>query len=309
HTPWSAADKFVKCPFAKKKVEGMLQFDLIAFHAQVFEKNFRATVDALGFRTEEARIKTVPAALDPKYFHALRPQPPAKFDSLPADGMRIVAVERIEPVKGADKCLAAFKVLLTRRSDLMGHLQLVLVGYDDEDSRLQVSAYREYFRKIKGLIDEINERFGQPGYLPVKTVGHLSQQELMGIYHHPTTRVVIVSSTADGMNFIHQEAALMGDAPPWYMPLLSEHAGAAAMIGGHGKARLFNPLLLDDHVNAMLAGLEVPREEAHACMRAIRANMEEYTSRHWADGLIEVTCRNAQELRGYAHSDVDQDES
>ena len=59
HTPWSAADKFVKCPFAKKIVEGMLQFDLIAFHAQVFEKNFRATVDALGFRTEEARIKTV----------------------------------------------------------------------------------------------------------------------------------------------------------------------------------------------------------------------------------------------------------
>lgn len=292
HVPWPEPAKFMACPHGRLVVEGMLAFDAIMFQTSEHASNFKRTVEDFGLHCAEEQVRVIPISLDPSYFSKIVPQRPIPAPDKSDNCRAIVAVERVEPVKGALERLRAFERLLSRHSEWIGSVQLFQAGVDPNDRRLGIAAYQKFAADLHTLGEEINHRFGKHGYQPVCTLQWMSHAEMAWLYHKMSD-VLVVSSRSDGMNLILQEAAVMGKQPSTLAPLLSKHAGAATLIGGDDGALLFDPLDIDAHVEAFLRGLNMSPAEKHRRMEGIRAKATRYTIHDWHRAVVAATVEQA----------------
>lgn len=292
HVPWPEPARFMECPHGKLVVEGMLAFDAIMFQTSEHANNFRRTVDGFGLHCAEEQVRAIPISLDPAYFSKIVAQKPIPAPNKSDNCHAIVAVERVEPVKGALERLQAFKELLSRHEEWRGRVQLFQAGVDTNDRRLGIAAYQQFAADLHALGEDINRRFGKPGYQPVCTLQWMSHAEMAWLYQE-LADVLVVSSRADGMNLILQEAAVMGKQPPALTPLLSKHTGAATQIGGDEGAVLFDPLDVDAHVDAFRCGLNMSRSERQRRMNGIRTKATRYTAHDWHRQVVAATVEQA----------------
>ncbi|MFL9824509.1 trehalose-6-phosphate synthase [Rhodoplanes sp. SY1] len=273
HTPMPGRDAMVAVPHHRELIEAMLAYDLIGFQTIDSQRNFEsylrrelglaaigaalpgatltgttaagaavtASTGATSVRSRhgETQLGTFPITIDTELFAsratkaAARPEVSRLRSSLQG-GKLVVGVDRVDYSKGIANRLRGFGHLLESEPALRRNVTLMQVAVP---SRGDIPAYKALKAEIAGLVSDVNGRFGEPDWVPIRYLAKgYAQTTLAGFYR--TAHVGLVTPFADGMNLVAKEyVAAQNPFDPGVL-VLSEFAGAARELDA---ALLVNP--------------------------------------------------------------------
>lgn len=177
HTPWPPSEVFRMLPCREEILRGLLEpAGVIGFHDASYVRHFLSSVastlrgaarvtsssvaliDEGGCALPPSAIAIAPIGIEPAEFAAtLRTDAFrtsfALLDELFSPGRVIVAVDRLDPIKGVSLRLHAFRQLLRRHPEWRGRVRLLQVAVP---SRSDVPAYARLKVECETLVSAIN---------------------------------------------------------------------------------------------------------------------------------------------------------
>ena len=204
-----------------------------------------------------------------------------EFDQSMQKRKLVIGVDRLDYSKGILNRVAAFERFLEKAIDWRGRVTYLQIA---PKSREDIPEYHEMYQQVSSNIGQINGRFGDVGWVPVRYVNrNYKRLAVAGMFER--SRVGLVTPLRDGMNLVAKEfiAAQNPDDPG--VLVLSEFAGAAAEMKA---ALLVNPHDVDAVAAAISTALEMSRDERIARHREMMERLEANDIRYWAKSFIEA---------------------
>jgi trehalose 6-phosphate synthase/phosphatase len=292
HVPFPSSEVFRLLPWREAWLTGVLGSDLIGFHTLGYLRHFAASLlrvlgveaelDRLRVEGREIRLGVYPMGCDAKAFDRAARSAVAerKRVELRSGAARsiLLGVDRLDYTKGIPRRLLAFELLLERRPDLHGAVQLVQIAVPSRD---EVPTYERYKREVDAIVGGINGRFGTPEWTPIRYVHRgFSQPELAAYYR--ASDVMLVTPLRDGLNLVAKEF-VAGRPDGDGVLVLSEFAGAAAeMI----EAVPVNPYDIAGMAERIAAALDMPEAERRRRMAALRRRVFDRDVHAWAGAFV-----------------------
>ncbi|MEV0207106.1 trehalose-6-phosphate synthase [Streptomyces sp. NPDC050788] len=260
HTPWAPAEYFRLLPddIAEQVLRGMLGADRLGFltrrWADAFTACCTAFVDGLG--GTEVGVHGLGADADFLRERAHRDDVTERMAALRdeiGEGRRtIVRVDRTELSKNIVRGLLAYRQLLDSRPEWRERVVHVAFAYP---SRQDLAVYRDYTAEVQRQADEINSRYGTPGWTPV--VLHVKDDFARSLAAYRLADVALVNPIRDGMNLVAKEVPVVSD--DGCALVLSREAGAHAELAE--DAITVNPYDITETANALHEALTMPSAE------------------------------------------------
>jgi trehalose 6-phosphate synthase len=323
HIPFPSPDVYVKFPWKLEVLDSLLSFGTLGFQTAQDCRNFlacvliyfpsaqiRSTASGAVIQTGQNRtvVRHCPIGIDFNEFADLAQQPHVSAEAERIRGdmnvrRLVLGVDRLDYTKGIPERLEALHQLLTRYPELrqeIGLLQVVV------PSREEIPRYQQLKIQIEEMIENINEQFGTPCWVPIHYYyGHLSREQLVA--HYRAADVALVTPLKDGMNLVAKEfcAARVDDAG---ILILSEFAGAAVQLDT--GAYLVNPENIPSIVSALYAAVNADEGAVRRRMRWMRRNVRMNDINRWCKDMLrgipafegEVTTRKHALPVGTPHS-------
>jgi trehalose 6-phosphate synthase len=164
----------------------------------------------------------------------------------------IVRVDRTELSKNIVRGLLAYRQLLDDHPEWRERVVHVAFAYP---SRQDLAVYRDYTAAVQRLAEEINSRYGTPGWTPV--VLHVKDDFARSLAAYRLADVALVNPIRDGMNLVAKEVPVVSD--DGCVLVLSREAGAYAELGEEAIA--VNPYDVIGTAEALHTALTLPPEE------------------------------------------------
>ncbi|MFR9790558.1 alpha,alpha-trehalose-phosphate synthase (UDP-forming) [Streptomyces sp. MB22_4] len=262
HTPWAPAEYFRLLPddIAAELLTGILGADRAAFLTRRWADAFtecchavlgpgipagtRIGVHGLGADADFLRERSHRADVDER-MAALRAEI--------GEGRRsIVRVDRTELSKNIVRGLLAYRQLLDGRPEWRERVVHLAFAYP---SRQDLAVYRDYTAEVQRVADEINSRYGTPGWTPV--VLHVRDDFARSLAAYRLADVALVNPIRDGMNLVAKEVPVVSDEG--CVLVLSREAGACEEMGE--DAVVVNPYDITGTADALHAALTMPAAE------------------------------------------------
>ncbi|MFF4502957.1 trehalose-6-phosphate synthase [Streptomyces sp. NPDC001401] len=260
HTPWAPVDYFRMLPddIAEQLLRGMLGADRLGFLTRRWADAFTASctelvgglgntrigVHGLGADADFLRQRSHEADVDER-MAALRGQ-------IGAGRKAIVRVDRTELSKNIVRGLLAYRQLLDDRPEWRERVVHVAFAYP---SRQDLAVYRDYTAEVQRLAEEINSRYGTPGWTPV--VLHVKDDFARSLAAYRLADVALVNPIRDGMNLVAKEVPVVSDEG--CVLVLSREAGAYEELAE--DALTVNPYDVIGTARALHAALCLPAAE------------------------------------------------
>jgi len=304
HIPFPPVDLFLKLPWRRQLLEGLLEYDLVGFQAQRDRRHFARCVHALcndRYRVQTSGSTTVieDRELDRRTFAGVFPIG-IDYDGFVRDTAAasvaqrawylhehyperqiVLGVDRLDYTKGIPEKLEAYRHALRRWPELAGKVTLVQIVIP---SRWELAHYEQLKRQIERLVGEINGEFSRPDWVPVHYhYRSLGREELLAYYR--TAEILIAAPWKDGMNLVAKEYCAC-DLEERGVLLLSEFAGAAAQL--HRHAILFNPHDIVGMAEAIRRALDLPEPQRRQRMRRLRQNIHKQDVFWWVDRFLQA---------------------
>ncbi len=287
HTPFPGADVFSVLPWARDLLYAMLSFDLIGVHTRRYMLNlvdaFRSELGGdwngqdFAYRGRAARLGVYPIGIDPEPFRLAARESPESLPGmlgLDAETRIIIGVDRLDYTKGIPHRLRSFSKMLEDRPGLHGKVVFVQIS---NPSRADVPEYVRERETVERLVGEINGRYSEGGWVPVRYLyRYFSQQSLAAFYRDAD--VNMVTPLRDGMNLIAKEFVASQVRDPGAL-ILSGLAGAAAELS---DAIIVNPFDTDGMAQSLYDALQMPRDEREARWRRMNDAIIERTASWWS---------------------------
>jgi trehalose 6-phosphate synthase len=195
HTPFPHRGIFARVPHHRELVEAMLAYDLIGFQTAESQRHFEDYVrHELNLPVAEDRVVSgrgltrlgaFPIGIDVDAFASraskasARPEV-ARLRASVQGAKLVIGVDRLEYTKGLANRFHAFAELYEARPFLRRAVSLLQIAVP---SRSEVTAYRELRSELATLVSEINGRFGEPDWTPIRYLNKgFSQAMLAGFY-------------------------------------------------------------------------------------------------------------------------------
>lgn len=267
HTPWAPVDYFRLLPddVAAQVLDGILGADRAAFltrrWADAFSECARAVlgpdalsgtrigVHGLGADADFLRARAHEADVDDR-MAALREQIGTAPDGTPRRA--VVRVDRTELSKNIVRGLHAYRQLLDDRPTWRERVVHLALAYP---SRQDLAVYRDYMAEVQRVADDINERYGTPGWTPV--VLHLKDDFARSLAAYRLADVALVNPIRDGMNLVAKEVPVVSDEG--CALVLSREAGAYEELGD--DSMVVNPYDVVATAAALHEALSLPPAE------------------------------------------------
>ncbi len=312
HIPFPSLDIFLKLPWRRAILEGLLEFDLIGFQTLRDRRNFlqcaRALVkgasvrgkgqvlelqllalesDAAGSATEvsrELRIGAFPISIDyNSYAELAASESVAERARHFRESLRnrhiILGVDRLDYTKGIPNRLMAFRNALQRFPELRQKVTLV---QQVVPSREDIPQYHNLRLDIEHLVSQINGEFTEPGWVPVHYIFRsLKQTELLAYYR--AAHIALITPLKDGMNLVAKEYCAANVDEDGVL-ILSEFAGAAAQL--QKGALLVNPHDVEAVADSIYQAVTMAPEERRARMRRLRRAIRDTDIFWWVDSFL-----------------------
>ena len=300
HVPFPPAEIFDIMPWASDTLEALLHYDLVGLHAERYRHNL---VDALNFELggelngdfytyggQTARLGVFPIGIDPDAF---RPQEYGHEHTIEdelglvanPDRRLILGVDRLDYTKGIPHRLRIFERLLERHPNLGGNLIYIQIS---SPSRTRVPEYVQEKDQVERLVGQINGRFSEAGWVPIRYLYRsYAQSELAGFYHDAD--VCLVTPLRDGMNLVAKEFVAAQDVNSPGVLVLSRFTGAAYTMK---DAVIVNPYDIDGTADAAYRALRMPVGERRRRNRSLLSVVERHSSQNWSDSF----CAALQDL-------------
>ena len=299
HVPFPAPEIFAILPWADEILVSLVSYDLIGVHTASYRRNLLEALkgelgvchdgETLSLAGGDTRVGVHPIGVEPDAFRSAARSSLTDLRgllSLPVgqEYKIIVGVDRLDYTKGIPEKLRAFDRLLERYPQMRGTVTLVQIS---NPSRTRVPEYAREREQVEMLVGQINGKFSDAGWVPVRYLYRsFSQGELAGFYHHAD--VGMVTPLRDGMNLIAKEFVASQGRDPGVL-LLSKFTGAADELT---DAVLVNPYDNDGTAELLYEALTMPQEERarrwKSLMRVVRANTAQDWGQRFRDDLVSV---------------------
>ena len=294
HIPFPPEELFVRLPWRRDVIEGLLGADLVGFQTLSDVRNFRSlarrlaghpvrhgdvTVGSRTVRTGAFPITVDVASIEEAARRPGREEAVADLRrQLGEPATVLLGVDRLDYTKGIEVRLKAFRELLDDGVLAVPEAVMVQVA---TPSREDVAAYVEERDRIERLVGEINGTFGRVGAPAVHYIHRsLPFDDLVTLYR--AADIMMVTPFRDGMNLVAKEfvaAKIDGSGAL----VLSEFAGAAHEMTA---ATLVNPHDTDGVRDAMARLLRTTPAERRVGMRTLRRVVRRSDVHDWANGFL-----------------------
>lgn len=293
HIPWPAWEAFRTIPWRQKILEGMLSSDFIAFHTDLFVYNFLNCAKKIGakvdFSTKEVyykgsktKVESVPLGIDYQHFNNLShdenylKEASELKNSYNTENL-IFAVDRLDYTKGIEERLKGIDKLFEKYPK---YKEKVVFVQRVAPSRTGIEEYQHLKERIEKLVAEINGKYQQDQWQPVKYFyGSVPQEELLPYYK--AADLALITALIDGMNLVAKEYLAVQDSG---VLLLSEFAGAAEYLDSALKVNPYNTEALADSI---YQGLEMADIEKKERVQKSQADLKQYDINWWRDYFLE----------------------
>ncbi|MFF6786527.1 trehalose-6-phosphate synthase [Streptomyces sp. NPDC012510] len=267
HTPWAPVDYFRLLPddIAARVLHGILGADRAAFLTRRWADAFTECCDAvlgpdassgtrigvhgLGADADFLRARAHQADVDER-MTTLREQIGTAPDGTPR--RTVVRVDRTELSKNIVRGLLAYRQLLDDQPSWRERVVHIALAYP---SRQDLAVYRDYMTEVQRVADDINERYGTPGWTPV--ILHLKDDFARSLAAYRLADVALVNPIRDGMNLVAKEVPVVSDEG--CALVLSREAGAFEELGD--DAVVVNPYDVVATAAALHQALSMPGGE------------------------------------------------
>ncbi|GAA2011920.1 trehalose-6-phosphate synthase [Catenulispora yoronensis] len=304
HIPFPPVELFVRLPWRKEIVRGLLGADVIGFQQPGGAQNFlrltrqlleleptkaavrvRSRPGSVPFDGRQVHVGAFPIAIDTASFDKLSRQARTterarEIRSEMGDPQRLLlGVDRLDYTKGIDVRLRALRELLVAGRVDPETVAMVQVA---TPSRERVNQYQAMRRSIEEQVGRLNGEFGRVGR-PIVHYLHQSmdRDELVALYC--AADVMVVTPLRDGMNLVVKEYIATRHNLDGVV-VLSEFAGAAAELTG---ALLVNPYDLDGVEHALERALTMDPTEERGRMRTLHRQVKTHDVDRWARSFLD----------------------
>ena len=191
------------------------------------------------YNAPEEKISVATPGVDTKLFSEI-PQLEAKKEiGARTEHKIILAVGRIEPLKGFDSLLFALKILLVRNPQLKNQLCLWIVGGDTSEPPALWSKELKHLETLRRQLGITTS---------VKFVGREPQKRLP--YYYSAAGVVVMPSHYESFGLVALEAMACG------RPVIASNVTGVSSLIGTKRGKLItsvnNPLLLADQIEDLI---------------------------------------------------------
>ncbi|KAF3469654.1 trehalose-6-phosphate synthase [Streptomyces sp. Tu 3180] len=275
HTPWAPPEYFRMLPddIAGQVLRGMLGADRLGFLTHRWADAFTACCERFADGTGDTRIGVHGLGADADFLRARSHEADVEerivalreeIGTAPDGGARrtIVRVDRTELSKNIVRGLLAYRQLLEDHPEWRERVVHVAFAYP---SRQDLAVYRAYTAEVRRVAEEINERYGTPGWTPV--VLHVKDDFARSLAAYRLADVALVNPIRDGMNLVAKEVPVVSDAG--CALVLSREAGAHEELGE--DAITVNPYDVVDTARALHEALSTAPEERAARSKRLAA--------------------------------------
>jgi len=294
HIPFPPLELFMRLPWRREIVAGMLGADLIGFQVPGAVRNFvrlaRTQLDAevtgsmLHYRGRNIRAGAFPISIDSKSQSELASsaevtETAARLRADLGEPRKIIlGVDRLDYTKGINVRLEAFKELLAGNDPAVEDTVMVQIA---TPSRERVGSYVRMREEIERQVGALNGDYGRIGRPRVHYL-HQSfpRDELAAFY--VAADVMAVTPLRDGMNLVAKEYVACRSAGDGVL-LLSEFAGAAGELR---QSLLVNPYDTNGVKEAMRTALRMPAAEQRKRMRFLRRQVMTNDVNAWAQNFL-----------------------
>lgn len=322
HIPFPPLDVFLKLPWRFEFLKGLLEYDLVGFQTMRDKRNFIQCIKTLMPHIQSSKTKSMhtytlenhscnvsvfPISID---FNGVveiaKGEDVAKRawynkEKLPHEKI-IFSVDRLDVTKGITYRLRAIEHLLEKHPELHRHISFIELV---QPSRIDIPIYQKLKNEIDRLVGEINSRFTNNEWVPIKYMYRtMSREELISYYQ--IADVCLVTPFKDGMNLVSKEypAARIHDDG---VLVLSEFAGAAAQL--HHNAMLVNPYDVEGISNTLYQAIKQTKEEQNKHMSKMRESIKAHDIYWWIDSFLEAAfeqnLKSFQMIHEYLPEDKD----
>jgi trehalose 6-phosphate synthase len=303
---------FLKLPWRKEILEGLLGYELVGFQTSRDRRNFLQCVRALisGTRTSgrgavveittpdtKLRAGSFPISIDYRDFNTRAKSKNVAdaawhiHERLPGRKL-ILGIDRLDYSKGIPERIRAIEYALTKYPSLKEKITYIQVVVP---SRTEVPEYQNLKAEIERLVGEVNGKFTAPGWTPIHYIfGSLSQEQLLGYYR--TCEIALITPLKDGMNLVAKEYCASSVEDNGVL-ILSEFAGAAAQL--NCGAILVNPFDTEGVADAIFKAFNMEKQERNRRMRTLRRSIARADIFRWVDDYLRAAiAKDLSEIYG-----------
>jgi trehalose 6-phosphate synthase len=308
HIPWPNPEAFGVCPWREEILDGLLGSSILGFHTQFHCHNFFDTVDrylearvdretfTISYGGDPTEVRRYPISIEwpPAALEGQKPVPECRAEVRSALGLgpelRLgVGVDRLDYTKGILERFAAVERLLELQPEWIGRFSFVQIA---APSRSSIEEYQSLDAKVRAAAQQINTRFGRPGYEPI--VLRIEHHDAAQVYtYYRAADLCCVSSLHDGMNLVAKEFVAARDDERGVL-LLSQFTGASRELA---EALIVNPYDIEQCAAALQVALTMPPDEQRDRMRRMRGLIQEFNVYRWAGRMLLDAARMRQRRR------------
>ena len=297
HIPFPPPSFFEILPPAGELLEDFTAYDVSGFQTERDKRNFLDCLLELSVARPDltARVmnsaKAIPVGIDAAGFQriARKVEGSAEVTRLReslAGRKLIIGADRLDYSKGLPERFRAYSELLGRYPK---HRQKVSYLQVAARSREDVSEYRDLKKNLDRLTGEVNGRYAEFDWVPLRYLTRGIQRNLLaGFFRY--SAVGLVAPLRDGMNLVAKEyVAAQNDHDPGVL-VLSRFAGAAVSLDA---ALIINPYDPSEIAEALDQALTMPLDERVSRWRALMTKVERESAAAWCrDFLAALTPAN-----------------
>lgn len=282
--PWSFFSTLDK-NFRESLFHGLSAADLIGFHTDIYEQNFKNCWKQTTVTTIP-RTAVFPMGIDHHSFSKLAAAPhiiqhantlKEKFLS----GKLILSVDRLDHTKGLLHKLRSYQSFLNNYPEWQQKTSLIFVIVP---SRTQIPRNKVLLHELETLVTQINDTLGTDTWTPVLyNLAALSTEELVA--HYLAADIALITPLKDGMNLIAKEYAA-AKHPEKGILILSRNAGASEQLRG---AILVDPSDTEGVQQAIADALGMSDRQQQEHMELLMKQLSHYDIFSWGNDIIKAT--------------------
>ena len=307
HIPFPAEAALRDLPETNELLRGMLGANLIGFHTRSYSQNFLHACDMelssgrqqdfVLFNGRTVRVAEFPMGIDYARFLAATKLPNnrpelRKLRERYRPRTIILTVDRLDPSKGLEERLSAYRQLLREHPELHKKIVLVMIV---APSRTDIKEYAELKKRLDRLLREIASQFGERNWQPVDFIYRAVPLDSVMQYYQ-IADIAFITPLRDGMNLVAKEYLASN---PNGVLILSTTAGAAEEL--HDAIQV-DPTDPDSLVEGLYRALYLPKRELRARANRMRWRLKRFTVQTWANSFITTLQRPAQAARTPIHN-------
>jgi len=294
HIPWPNTEVFSICPYQEEILDGLLDCDLIGFHAQYHCNSFLDTAN----RLLESRVDTEKFSITrfgKETFVRAFPISVNGYTNKPSedslqdvdkirkeyeleDKILALGVDRIDYTKGIAERVSAIDRFLEKYPQYRKKFVFIQLA---APSRIHIKRYHDLIAELDELIEKTNWKYLDGDWKPIVYLKrHFAPEEIKPFYS--LADLCIVSSLHDGMNLVAKEyVATKSDLSGTL--ILSRFTGAARELK---DAIQINPYSTEEFADAIKLAIDMPVTEKKKRMEKMRNIVRENNIYRWAGNII-----------------------